>query len=225
MIRRYPRHALSWTDPKVDLETRGEPQTQGYRLPNDQRASLETNAVSWAERRADGTQVVFTEWPDQARFAVWIDGEEESHWGTVESNHELWCTDLGGRLDTQGNPCWADHIRALEEKLLEPATRRDASLLREIFVEELVEFTRAGVVFDRERLIQAFAAETTTEPSRIVELNAQRLSPRHAHITFKTQHGRDPNAAREVLRSSLWRLDNRRWRLEFHQATAVPPKR
>lgn len=74
------------------------------------------------------------------------------------------------------------HLRELEEKLLQPAIRRNAELAAPLLAEEFREFGSSGRIFDKQQIIAAMRNETSGELSmrdaRVeLSLHAGRWSP------------------------------------------------
>jgi hypothetical protein len=110
------------------------------------------------------------------------------------------------------------HLRGLEEDLLRPEIRRSRAELEARLAPEFAEFGRSGRVYDRAALIAALADE---EPGMVVisAFTVRLLAPGVALATYRSRAiglGGRPVLA---LRSSIWRRDDERWLLVFHQGT------
>lgn len=115
--------------------------------------------------------------------------------------------------DTQSSDDLAAHLRALEEKLHDPAFR--ASSAGGLLADDFHEIGRSGHMWDRRTIIEALADETASpEPVRASSYALTRLSETVALLTYRTQthHG-------ITLRSSIWRCEEGGWKLAFHQGT------
>ena len=79
------------------------------------------------------------------------------------------------------------------------------------------EFGASGRVWDRAGII---AELSTGIPCQIVSENfaCERLSSELALLTYVCN-----NPTPRTLRSSLWRLEGKKWRILFHQGTVIPP--
>lgn len=102
-----------------------------------------------------------------------------------------------------------------ELRLLDPAMRASAQALAVFLDPSFVEFGASGRRWDRGSII----ATLTTEPpttTAATEIRGQLLCPDLAHVTYIGE--RD---GQRSLRSSLWRRTDDRWRMYFHQGTAV----
>ncbi|HWU46385.1 MAG TPA: ribonuclease HI family protein [Humibacter sp.] len=106
-------------------------------------------------------------------------------------------------------------VTRLEQRLLDPAVRADASEVAALLHPEFEEIGSSGRLWDRDTVIQSFAdapAESTTFES----LNAAPVGPDAVLITYRTS-----SPAGDRLRSSLWLRRDGKWRLRFHQGTPV----
>lgn len=120
------------------------------------------------------------------------------------------------------DPSLEDHLRALEESLLDPVVRKDPVRVSALMADDFVEFAHSGRVYGKAEIIQEMLGEPPVRLSladyRVTSLAdglalARYLGLRH----FDT--GEPP---RRSLRSSLWRREGDLWRLTFHQGTAIP---
>ena len=57
----------------------------------------------------------------------------------------------------------ADHLRTLEERLLQPDVRRSAQAVASLLADEFVEFGSSGRVFDKTQIITALRDEPPIE--------------------------------------------------------------
>ena len=111
----------------------------------------------------------------------------------------------------------SDHIIELELRLQTPYTRADAAALVELLSAEFREFGASGRVWDRAGIIAELGTEV---PHACVSesFECKSLSEELVLLTYVAT-----NRDRKTLRSSLWRLEQDRWRLLFHQGTLIPP--
>ena len=109
------------------------------------------------------------------------------------------------------------HLITLELRLQDPSIRKDRPAVEEMLCEDFREFGASGRVWYRVAILAELAAET---PYQIVSKNFeyQRLSD---HLVLLTYEANTPT--RKTLRSSLWRFEEDRWRILFHQGTIIPP--
>lgn len=110
-----------------------------------------------------------------------------------------------------------EELRALELKLLQPATRKDANQLRQLLTEDFVEVGSGGVAFTREQVFAALATEPPTQWS-IENLEARALGDGLVLVTYRATRIRHGERVAS-LRSSIWKREAGQWRMTFHQGT------
>ena len=120
----------------------------------------------------------------------------------------------------------AARIVALELSLLEAPTRSDRHYLEQVLDDEMVEFGKSGGVYDKQSIIQALEGERSGSPPadhlELVDATAMLLSADTVLLTYRLRSR--PLAGTEAvasLRSSVWKQQDGRWRLLFHQGTAA----
>lgn len=112
----------------------------------------------------------------------------------------------------------AAHLRELEQRLHDPMVRGSAFLTGELLDEDFTEFGSSGKAYGRTDTIAALAAEAgqAGAPLRSENYQLKRLSQTVALLSYETVAEN-----RRVLRSSIWRCIDGRWRMAFHQGTPV----
>lgn len=105
-----------------------------------------------------------------------------------------------------------DTVVALEQRLLEPAVRRDRAALEALLHEDFTEFGASGGVYDRTAIIATLLAQPDVTATAS-DFQATRLGPDAILLTYRTE---PPS-----LRSSVWCRDpTGAWRVRFHQGTS-----
>jgi hypothetical protein len=106
----------------------------------------------------------------------------------------------------------------LELELMDPAVRRDRDRVLALLAEDFEEFGASGRVWTRDAILDLLAAEDY-RPPLIKELKCRLLVDGVALVTYRAV--REESMGREVvsLRSSVWSIENGRWRMRFHQGT------
>ncbi len=100
----------------------------------------------------------------------------------------------------------------LEQRLLEPAVRRDRPALEQLLHEDFTEFGASGRVYDREGIIATLLASDGATAAAY-DFNGQWLSPDVALLTYRTEAS---------LRTSIWcREQGAPWQILHHQGTPV----
>ena len=106
-----------------------------------------------------------------------------------------------------------EEILALEQRLLDPAVRRDAAALAALLDPDFTEIGQSGRLWDRAAVLADLPAETEADFSRTVtEFALREVAPGIALASYRI-----PESA--TRRSSLWRRSEAGWRLLFHQGT------
>jgi hypothetical protein len=116
------------------------------------------------------------------------------------------------------------HLRALEEELLQPAVRKNASRLDALLADDFVEFGSSGRVFDKHDIIDTLRSESPVRLS-LTDFRALLLGPGVVLTTYRaTSHGVSDEQPIHSRRSSVWRLLDGRWQIVFHQGTRLEEK-
>lgn len=112
-----------------------------------------------------------------------------------------------------------DHLRSLEEALLDPAVRRNRAALEKLLREDFKEFGSSGRVWTRDQVIELLTNETFS-PVRVEEFNCALLAESVALVTYRAV--RTGLATQTFsLRSSIWVREAGEWRLRFHHGTGT----
>jgi hypothetical protein len=116
-------------------------------------------------------------------------------------------------------------MRALEEQLLDPEVRRSTERISALLAEDFVEFSSAGVAYDRERILEVLRDEAMLDDAvlrSIVRFEVLALAPDVVLTRYRLVRRRSPGeATSHSLRSSVWRRTRAGWRMIFHQGTFV----
>ncbi len=113
----------------------------------------------------------------------------------------------------------ADHLRELEELLLNPAIRKDRQRLESLLSADFVEFGASGSIWTRAKIIEQLASEESTT-IQLEDFRCTELSPDVALVTWRAiRQNAPPNTSPASLRSSIWRKEDGEWRVVFHQGT------
>jgi hypothetical protein len=113
----------------------------------------------------------------------------------------------------------ADHLIALELRLLDPNVRRDAQAVGEMLDPDYYEFGRSGVVWHRQALLDALGDEDHATISAH-GFEAHELADGVVLLTYHSDRVVMLVSKQHSLRSSLWvRGADGQWRMRFHQGT------
>lgn len=114
----------------------------------------------------------------------------------------------------------AEHLRTLEQSLLQPAVRRNRARLLELLADDFREFGSSGRVWTRKTIIDLLAKETAFVPPDIEEFQCTMLAPELALVTYRTARFDEKTGERLAsLRSSIWSCATGEWKMRFHQGT------
>jgi hypothetical protein len=116
-------------------------------------------------------------------------------------------------------PSLQNHIRELEESLLEPGIRKSGRVA-ELLADGFVEIGSSGQTFTKEQAMAFLGTELTTRYTA-AEFKVQRLAPDVALATYRACRHAEPPVF--TLRSSIWVQRDGRWQILFHQGTPSEP--
>ncbi len=113
-----------------------------------------------------------------------------------------------------------DHLKTLEESLLDINVRRDAARLTELLAPNFREIGCSGRTYTRDQIIADLAAETSQIHRTISDYHLVEHSDDWALATYRsTRRNAAGDASAVTLRSSTWILRDSRWQMLFHQGT------
>ncbi len=117
-----------------------------------------------------------------------------------------------------------DHLKSLEEHLLNPAIRRDPALVAPLLADNFIEFGASGRVFDKASILEDLQNESPRPASILTDFALRELSPTIILATYRATR-LDSNGApvSQSRRSSIWAHVNGQWQITFHQGTPIPP--
>jgi hypothetical protein len=115
-----------------------------------------------------------------------------------------------------------DLFRDLEERLLRPEVRRSPDEVGKLLAMDFIEFGSSGAVYNRQQILDGLAKESPMELS-VTDFSARALCDGVVLVTYRSIR-RDPASGQEwhSIRSSIWKLVDRRWLMSFHQGTPTP---
>jgi hypothetical protein len=117
----------------------------------------------------------------------------------------------------------ADHLRQLEERLLDPAVRRDSALVSALLADDFVEFGSSGRIFDKATTLVDLKNEPTRPASLLSDFSIRELAPNVILATYKaTRRSLSGEPIGQSRRSSIWIHLNGKWQITFHQGTPIP---
>jgi len=120
---------------------------------------------------------------------------------------------------TQVSKSLLEHIRELEQQLLQPEVRRSRENLEELLADEFTEFASDGAAYTKAQVIDALQSELPSERS-LFDFRLVALAEDVVLSTYRsTRRGDALREPVESLRSSIWKRHNDRWQIIFHQGT------
>jgi hypothetical protein len=110
-------------------------------------------------------------------------------------------------------------LRQLEQRLLQVEVRRSTQDVADLLADEFVEFGSSGRVFNKQQLIESLQHEEPAQRS-ITAFRSLPLAP-GVILTMYRAIRLNPLDAKPTasLRSSIWKLQDGRWKMVFHQGT------
>lgn len=109
-------------------------------------------------------------------------------------------------------------VRELEERLLQPDVRHSVKHLAELLSDEFVEFGSSGCVFNKEEVMHSLPEEKDTHWS-LTDFKATTLAPDAILVTYTAVKQQSGGQKSFSLRSSIWKLNEDKWQMIFHQGT------
>ena len=109
-------------------------------------------------------------------------------------------------------PAARQTFRDLEERLLLPSVRASPDEVTALLADEFVEFGSSGRIYDKQQIIRLLQEEQGEAQCTLVDFSARRLAANIVLVTYRVVESR-------TVRSSIWCLEDGRWRMVFHQGT------
>ena len=111
-------------------------------------------------------------------------------------------------------------LLALEHELLSSQVRASHARLDELLAPAFVEFGSSGRIYDKQSMIHALTQAASMEDYQVDDFTVVTASEDAALVTYSCQiRSADSDLVRSSNRSSLWKLLDGRWQMEFHQGT------
>jgi hypothetical protein len=111
-----------------------------------------------------------------------------------------------------------DHIRQLEESLLNPEVRSSRAQLKKILADDFFEFGSSGKVLYKEEDISDNGIGIVK-----MKLSDFEIHPLSDDIVLATYRIFNEISDQLSLRSSIWKLNEGVWKMVFHQGTKTEP--
>jgi hypothetical protein len=125
-----------------------------------------------------------------------------------------------------------EELRLLEERLLDPAVRRDAHAVEEMLTEDFREIGSSGRVFDRDAIVRELQSETRGGLIEMSKFSATAVARQQGNghapesdvaivVYVTTRRDASGEAVSRARRSSIWVKRDGRWKMVFHQGTKI----
>lgn len=115
----------------------------------------------------------------------------------------------------------AAHLLDLETQLHRQDVRADEAALRRLIAEDFFEFGVSGTVWTRDAVIEALHGESFS-PREVSDFKVTLLAEGVALVTDRGHRfATSQRPASDSLRSSIWRLNDGQWQMQFHQGTVL----
>ncbi len=111
-----------------------------------------------------------------------------------------------------------DHIEGLEKILQSESIRKSSTQLDELLADDFIEFGSSGNTYSKKSIISTLSEEQGIEYI-MWDFDLRILSDIIVHVTYKSKTQENGRETFSSLRSSLWRYEEGRWRMFFHQGT------
>jgi len=107
----------------------------------------------------------------------------------------------------------------LETKLLKPDVRKSEEELDKILSESFFEFGSSGEIYNKEKTISIIRNQSDDETT-IHNFKSVELSDGIVLVTYLLKSENKINGSYSFSnRSSIWKFENRNWKIVFHQGT------
>jgi hypothetical protein len=113
----------------------------------------------------------------------------------------------------------SEHLKSLEEKLLDPNFRKLPEEAASLLSEDFMEIGSSGKIYNKKETMVALANESHGKII-ISDFNSAQVTPEVFLITYKARKEKG-NQKNYSLRSSIWKLIDNHWQIIFHQGTVV----
>lgn len=115
-----------------------------------------------------------------------------------------------------------NQIRELEEKLLHEDVRSNPEILIELLADDFEEIGVSGKIISRQEVIDWLVNKERDIQWSLDNFRVKELSP---NVVFSLYEAKkkdiSKNTTRGSMRSSIWKLHGKQWKMIFHQGTQV----
>jgi len=112
-----------------------------------------------------------------------------------------------------------EKIIKFELELLKPEVRSSLAALDRLIADDFLEFGASGLSFGKEEVMARLPGEVPPEFTAS-DFKLRELSSNVVQLVYRaTMKKITDDGIRYSLRSSIWKLNNEVWQMEFHQGT------
>jgi hypothetical protein len=112
-------------------------------------------------------------------------------------------------------------IYELEISLLNPEVRSSFDQLNVLLADDFKEFGSSGLVYTKQNVLERLPSNTDKVIYAVSDFITKNLSDDTVMSNFKTDRIINDTEKVSSLRTSLWRKENDRWKMFFHQGTPI----
>jgi hypothetical protein len=113
----------------------------------------------------------------------------------------------------------AEQLLRNEQTLLSPEVRTSFEEFSSLLADDFIEFGSSGLVYDKQHIIETLQHQPEVSFS-LDGFQARLLAPGVALTTYRITHNTPlENEPKHSLHSSIWKFEDGRWQITFHQGT------
>jgi hypothetical protein len=109
----------------------------------------------------------------------------------------------------------------LENELLMPITRKSSERLEQLLADDFTEFGSSGRIFTKESILKRLPNEQEIH-FEMTNFKVEKLAEDLAMTTFIITKD---VGVKYTLRSSIWKKNNGKWQMKFHQGTPMEQRK
>ena len=110
-------------------------------------------------------------------------------------------------------------IKQLEEQLLHADVRANPELLEQLLADDFEEIGSSGMISNRHQVIDWLVTREKAVTWSIQDFRIRQLSPELVLANYRAMKDGQNTRTGSSMRSSLWQLSGKQWKMVFHQGT------
>ncbi|PKM77240.1 MAG: DUF4440 domain-containing protein [Firmicutes bacterium HGW-Firmicutes-15] len=112
-----------------------------------------------------------------------------------------------------------EQLLLMEEKLLQPEFRKSVKDLTILIADDFIELGSSGRTYNKQQVIAGSPTSPMVQMT-LMDFQAKLLAPGVALTIYRVaKHSKQDELLEYSLRSSIWILQEGKWRIMFHQGT------